>query len=447
MDTEERREQAQSTTTKVDRAALWKHRAVSFASGVCNTARRSWSQCTRWSRLALTRTLELWRSPRTKRGLERARAALHQAREASSRGWSLVLDGWHFIGFRILRVTIFATATSLLTIGIGRLALQRIAPGELGVRVSEWGGEGVAREDFGPGLHLDIPGLHAWHRLPSGTQWVAWRATSRQSPGSMLGVRTQDGNEVLVAVSVPYRIRNGEAHMIVAESNRNTYHSMVSSKTETLLLAELGRLSSEQFIDGDARAEVLASALVKLNESLADVHIVAEQILVEDVRFPAPYEKKLQETQLEKLRGEMLEASRAVSQEERLLSRRKLASQRELQGRRLELDRAIQAVQLAAQAELGALERETASYVAQLRARADREYEQLALAGQAKLLEAEGLEEKLENQVYASDGGKLYLARLAAQATHIEAVTLNASDPDLPNLLDPEEMTRLFIGE
>jgi hypothetical protein len=335
----------------------------------------------------------------------------------------------------------------LLVWGAGKLLFVRVAPGETAVRVSEWGGGGVTLEDFGPGLHLGLPGAHAWYRLPSGTEWVSWRAASAEDPGEMLGVRTQDGNEVFVALAVPFRIRAGEAHRIVAESNRNAYHGLVRGKTEALLLAELGRLSSEDFVDTDRRRVVLEQALERLNESLAEVHVEAEAVLIEDLRFPAPYEKKLQENQLEKLRGKMLAASQAVSEEQLVISRRKLEIESELQARRVELERGILEVRLVGEDELEAQKRETASFVAEQHALADREYEALSLAGLQKVLEAEALEAKLEGEVYASPGGRLYLAQQAAEATHIQSVTLDASDPRVPNVLDPGEMTRLFLGE
>jgi hypothetical protein len=354
---------------------------------------------------------------------------------------------WQGLGRRLLRVGLVGGGALLLVWSAGHLLFVRVAPGETAVRVSEWGGGGVTSADFGPGLHLGLPGAHAWYRLPSGTQWLSWRAAGPQDLGEMLGVRTQDGNEVFVAAAVPYRIREGEAHRIVAESNRHSYPSLVRAKTEALLLAELGRLSSEDFVDTDRRRDVLAQALLRLNESLAEVHVEAEAVLIEDLRFPAPYEKKLQENQLEKLRGRMLAASQAVSEEQLVISRRKLEIESELQARRVELERGILEVRLVGEDELEAGKRATASFVAEQRALADREYEALSLAGLELVLEAEALEARLEAEVYASPGGELYLAQQAAEATRIQSVTLDANDPRVPNVLDPDEMTRLFLGE
>ena len=358
-----------------------------------------------------------------------------------------VVGLWRGVGRRVLRVGLVAGAAMLAVAGAGRSLFVRVAPGETAVRVSEWGGGGVTQEDFGPGLHFGLPGAHAWYRLPAGTEWVSWRATSPTEPGEMLGVRTQDGNELFVAVAVPFHIRAGEAHRIVAESHRNSYRGLVRAKTEALLLTELGRLSSQDFVETDRRREVLEDVLLRLNESLAEVHVEAEAVLVEDLRFPGPYEKKLQENQLEKLRGRMLAASQAVSEEQLVISRRKLEIEGELQARRVELERGILEVRLTGEAELEAQKRATTSFVAEQRALADREFEALELSGLSKVLEAQALEARLEAEVYASEGGALYLAQQAAEATQIRSVTLDASDPRVPNVLDPSEMTRLFVGE
>ncbi|HIG10272.1 MAG: SPFH domain-containing protein [bacterium] len=386
-----------------------------------------------WTRRALVFVRTLATGPRT-------RSSLAQGRAQASRAWRT--GGRGFAGAAICGGLVW-----FLTVAAGRLALHPVRPGEIGVRVSEWGGSGIAQRDFAPGLHLSLFGLHAWHRLPAGTQWVSWRAAGLADSSGLLGVRTQDGNEVLVAVSVPFRILPGQAHRIVTESHRNTYRELTRARSEAVLLTELGKLSSEDFTATDVRREVLVAALAALNESLASVHVVAEAILVEAVRFPGPYEKKLQETQLEKLRGKMLSATQAVSEEEQTvaLARREMNS--ELQARRIGLDMELQRLRLEAEDELEQVQRETEAFVARTRALADREYKRLALEGQAEKLSAKALEAELTQAVYASEGGQLYLAAQAARATHIQTVTLDASDPRVPNLLDPVAMARLFSGK
>ncbi|MCB9915932.1 MAG: hypothetical protein H6828_12450 [Planctomycetes bacterium] len=345
----------------------------------------------------------------------------------------------------LTRAALLGVAVWALVLYGARWCVHRVAPGEVGVRVSEWGG-GVALRDYGPGLYLGLPGAQAWYALPAGTEQARWRADA-EGAGGLLSVRTQDGNEVLVALSVPFHVRPGEAHRIVADGARHDWRDKVRARCEAQLLTELGRLSSEEFFDSDARAARLAETLVHLDEALADVHVEAEAVLIEDVRFPAAYEKKLQETQLEGLRGKMLAAKSEVAVVERELGRERQALERDLLARRIELDGVNAERKRAAKQELEELERETARYVSERGALAEREYAAQALEGERALLAAQGLEAKLRNAVYASEGGRLYLAQQAARATRLEAVTLDSTDPRVPNPLDPAAMTRLFTGE
>ncbi len=86
--------------------------------------------------------------------------------------------------------------------------------------------------------------------------------------------------------------------------------------------------------------------------------------------------------------------------------------------------------------ELGRIERESATTVAELVAQGRR-------AEQA----AEALGEELRAAVLASPGGRIYLAREAAAGLGIERVTLNADDPRTPPLLDLDALVALLVGE
>jgi hypothetical protein len=386
--------------------------------------------------------VRLWRHERSARLRASLRATIAGARERLRARWPRIRRA----SLRLLRQGAAIGALALAVLVGGRFALHAVEPGQVGLRYSKWGGGGVAAQDFGPGLHLSLPGLHKWHDLPVGTDLMTWRSGEGEDPGRQLDVRTVDGGSVALDLCIPFRIRQGAAHLIVAEGNRGTYRELARAKAEPVLLDAFGRFASEELSDSAARRAVLERALVELNASLEAIHLVAGEILVEEVRFAEAYEKKLVETQREEQRGRVLEAMQAQDEEHTIILRRRLEIDEELQARRIELDRQIE--QLTAEGILAAGEshRRVVEYESALRADAERDYQQLVALGEAALLQAERLERRLRGEILAGSGGAEYLAIQAARSTHLQDVLLNANDPRVPNPLDVARMLELFQG-
>src|SRR5690606_23460302 len=87
--------------------------------------------------------------------------------------------------------------------------ISTVPMGKIGVRSSNM--SGVLEDDLEPGWTLDVAGVHALTLLPSHYLFLDYGTDDGQG----LQIRTRDNNNVFVDVSVPYRIRPGEAHMIM----------------------------------------------------------------------------------------------------------------------------------------------------------------------------------------------------------------------------------------
>src|SRR5262245_10551248 len=86
-----------------------------------------------------------------------------------------------------------------------------IEPGEIGVRQSAV--SGVYKEDLAPGWYWRVPGLHKVTFLPSSYFFLDYNV--EQGLGEPLQIRTKDNNNVVLDVSVPVRVKPGEAHQVV----------------------------------------------------------------------------------------------------------------------------------------------------------------------------------------------------------------------------------------
>jgi uncharacterized protein (DUF1501 family) len=93
-----------------------------------------------------------------------------------------------------------------------------------------------------------------------------------------------------------------------------------------------------------------------------------------------------------------------------------------------------------------ALERESLAAIHQVQSEAKSEKARLLAQGQLALARAGALSERLHNEILEGPGGRLYLAREAAQNLQIKRVVLDPTDPRVPNILDLDELLDLLIG-
>jgi SPFH domain / Band 7 family len=177
-----------------------------------------------------------------------------------------------------------------------------IAPNEIGVRTSAV--SGVLADDLAPGWHWRLPGVHKLIRLPSSYFMLDYTNDDKglQKP---LVIRTKDNNTVELDVSVPMRIKPGEAHSLVAAGNhvidpdgRFRYQRLAEETATSVLREEMATLDSVGFYATDRRLGASAKALEMLNRQLAAMHVDAQAVLVRAVRFRPDYEKQLQTIQL-----------------------------------------------------------------------------------------------------------------------------------------------------
>ena len=193
---------------------------------------------------------------------------------------------------------------------IGALALwivpalftAEIAPNEIGVRTSAV--SGVLGEDLAPGWHWRLPGVHKLLQLPS-SYFMLDYTNDDKGPQKPLVIRTKDNNTVELDVSVPLRIKPGEANQLVAAGNHVTdpdgrfrYQRLAEETTTSVLREEMATLDSVGFYSTDRRLGASEKALEMLNRQLGAMHVQAQAVLVRAVRFRPDYEKQLQTIQL-----------------------------------------------------------------------------------------------------------------------------------------------------
>jgi SPFH domain / Band 7 family len=182
------------------------------------------------------------------------------------------------------------------------LFLAGVAPNEIGVRTSAV--SGVLGDDLGPGWHWRIPAIHKLTLLPSNYFMLDY-TNDDKGPQKPLAIRTKDNNTVELDVSVPLRVKPGEANLLVAAGNhvldpdgRFRYQRLAEETATSVLREEMATLDSVGFYSTDRRLTASAKALEMLNRQLAAMHVEAQAVLVRAVRYRPDYEKQLQTIQL-----------------------------------------------------------------------------------------------------------------------------------------------------
>lgn len=361
---------------------------------------------------------------------------------AARRSWRRLLPAVTFTG----RVSVATLLIAGIVLGSGWLLLHRVEPTTIGVRQARWGG-GIESRDYPTGLQFSVRPLHTWYELDARTRVIAFAHRSDGGSDPMLRVRTKDGNVARVAASVPYRIRPDEGHLLIGKGLRTTYPDLVRATVKKTLLVELAHLNSDDLCDPEMRIERVQATLPKLNQALAEYHVEAESIELRMVFFPQEYEQTLQTKQLSRQLKLLAEAEKELKNEELRVGQVEMEIEGEVQALHAQKKKDIAEIVARHKLEIGPNQHEIAATKKTRGAAADTEYAKLVAAGDIALHEAEAERTRLMAEAYGSPGGRLYLAREAAERLRVKEVTLNSNDPRVPSMLDLDELVRLFVGK
>lgn len=332
------------------------------------------------------------------------------------------------------------------------LLFKRIPPATIGVKQVRWFGSGIVSQDFETGVHLGVAGYHLWHYLPQRTMFLHFTGAERfrselDRSEPPLEIRTKDNNVVEIEVSVPYRIKDGEAHLIVQKRYKVDYRDRVKDTVLDVLRSELSELSSEDLQSSEKRLVQVEAILPRLNVKLAEFHVSAEAILVRRIGFQQEYEQKLQEKQYLRQLANLDEALTAQANEEKnvnLFERQIVAAGKALTE---DWEKKLQEKRSEYQVIIATIDSEAELYARRTRAEGEKDRDIAEANGKLAVERATALRDELRNQALSSEGGRILLALEAAHNLDVPTVTLNSDDPAVPMMLDLAALTRLLVGE
>ncbi len=374
-------------------------------------------------------------------------------------------------------------------------ALTEVEVGTVGVRYNN--ALGLQQEDLKPGYHMEILGLQVVWRIPSRYLLLNY------SGDEVLSIRTKDNNTVNVDVSIPYRVKPGEAWKIMDAGNhlpdgegRYRFQRFAEQTATDVLRGHLAQLRSEDFYKTDRRLEVAGDTLAVLNEKLAAYHLEANTVLIRAAYFRPEYETQLAQIQFNEQQKLLDGAKQTVANKQQSLdnfaqqTNAMVAAKAQDWGKRIaQLDRAYQVglvdtgedrapgaarrklnamteeqkVELAKEAAelfgLGVdrvtdghllgiknIEAETTEYSQRIVAEADAVSARLSAEGDAKIAKINGAYEGRVNQLLNSPAGRAYVGYNAADKVNFASDLTFQSKEGLPSVLRLGEFARRFIG-
>ena len=355
-----------------------------------------------------------------------------------------------------------ATAIVAFTlIGVISMGLvEKINPGEIGVKQNLWGSGGIRDQDFEPGFRLGIIGIHKWHRLDRRTHFLTFSSTDAVESGRgmfevssansqrrpPLDIRTKDNNTAALDVTMTYRIIENEANQLVAEGLQNSYRDRVVSTVQSVLREELAQLTPEDFVDTQVRLARAEQTVPVLRTALKKFHISPDRLLIRAVRFPDAYEQKLQDRQLKQQLTLLEKSKQAV--EEALAKTGTIEKETEADVKELVAtwDKDLQEAQSTNNVKVAEVLGAAGEYDLRTRAEADASYETLVADGNLAIAKAEALRDELRNAALDTVGGRILQARDAAENLNFTSITLNSNDPSVPSVIDIDALVDILIG-
>lgn len=399
----------------------------------------------------------------------------------------------------LVRLSKIAVLGALVLFIIPEVFTASVGPHEIGVRQSA--ASGVLDEDLGPGWHMRVPGIHKLIRLPSAYFMLDF-TNDDVGPQKPLVIRTKDNNTVELDVSVPVRIKPGEAHALVSTGNhvqdpdgRYRYMRLAEETATSVLREQLAALDSVGFHSTDRRLDASDTALKSLNKQLAPMHLEAQAVLVRAVRFRPDYEKQLQQIQLNEQNKLLDAASQKLANVQQSLDNYQQGTnaqvsqhQQEWGQKQAKLERAYQvglldvadaspgavrarlatltAAEITTIHELAAktfgldpdsvgdgyligiknIQAETLEYKNRVTAEADAVEGRLGAEGRAMVAKVQGEYETRLNALLGSPAGRAYVAYQAADNVKFSETLTFSDQGGIPSVLRLRQFAEQFMG-
>ena len=334
------------------------------------------------------------------------------------------------------------TVLALLLSFWARMMVKKIPPNKVGVRTQNFaifGEKGVFKKDYDkPGWYRQLPVIDTWNLFDKTVQTTdmghGWKGAE------VLNVNSADGYRVSIDLTVKYRIKPGEAHLMFQKlGSGSQYKQKVNNETQDKCRVVFGTINTEDFYNPEIRSKKTKEVLAKLREVMKDRHIEIIDLLIRDVKFDEQYERKIKQKKLADQEVE-LNRSKARAAEFKGITQ-KINAEIEAKVKIIDQEKTLALANAKAKndLEIEKLRADYRRYVTEKKADADVKAAKLQAQGTLLIDQAKAEGEKMRNEALSGDGGKVLVALEAARNLQIRSSifsTTNSNPLDLHQVAD-----------
>jgi regulator of protease activity HflC (stomatin/prohibitin superfamily) len=158
---------------------------------------------------------------------------------------------------------------------------------------------GIQKGIMAPGLHFVIPSYERYHLFHRDLQAVNFsdsrsEGSKRSRTASAIKVQTSDGYQVVLDVTVLYRIKDPYQVFTEAGPGRAYEDKLVIPRADRILRKTLGELNSEEFYQGPRRIEKARAAQQQLSTELAANGVEIVAVLVRNYVYDEKYQQLIE---------------------------------------------------------------------------------------------------------------------------------------------------------
>ncbi len=333
----------------------------------------------------------------------------------------------------------------MVALFIGRSLIIKIKPGQVGVVNKEWT-SGFVEKDFGAGYHLDVGPFHNWTIFDSTVQTMHFKrklSQAEEGAAQPLQVRTADGQNVFLDITIKYRITPGSVWRVMKRAGplqepSGGYKQLAVTRSRDVLVKSLGGITTKDFFSPASRATVQQAMEDDLSNVFEELHVELIAILLRDIRFNDTFEQGIKRNALAQERKALARAEERAEGAKGLTQRIETETGAKVLIIQQEREKILRTQTAGNERLVAEVRANFEKKVVQLGSDADLYAAQQEAKAQLLLKESEAAGQALMREAIASNGGDVLVALELATNLNLDdmVVSTQALDPlDVASIL------------
>lgn len=197
----------------------------------------------------------------------------------------------------LLLVAILALIVFLLT----NIRIIRVAGSEIGIKINNISGEIEVISDSGTNIYNGL--VSSFYLVDTADQRLEMTADPQRGDRRQqddLRIKTVDGSDVYVDLTINYSVRRDQVNVVAATSGLGDAYKLkwVRDYSRSICRSVFGEMTTEEFYDASIREEIANKAKIELNSRLNPFGIEVLKVIPEKFRFHQEYEEKIRAKKL-----------------------------------------------------------------------------------------------------------------------------------------------------